>query len=88
VELSDRKKQGFSKLEIESKGIFYAVEKVKEMFGMGVYYRLNTSVKSLKTLLQNLTDNPKVKLFLYTTLNLKVAEAILERLHLLNFFHV
>ncbi len=88
VELSDRKKQGFSKLEIETKGLFYAVEKVKEMFGMGVYYRLNTSVKGLKTLLQTLSDNPKVKLFLYTTLNLKIAEAVLERLHLLNFFHV
>lgn len=88
VELSDRKKQGFSKLDVESKGLFYAVEKVKEMFGMGVYYRLNTSVKNMKTLLQSLADNPKVKLFLYTTLNLKVAEVILERLHLINFFHV
>lgn len=55
---------------------------------MGVYYRLNTSIKNVKNLLQTLTDNPKVKLFLYTTLNLKVAQLILERLHLINFFHL
>jgi uncharacterized membrane protein len=88
VEVSDRKKPGFSKLDVESNGLFYAVEKVKEMFGMGVYYRLNTSVKNMKTLLQSLADNPQVKLFLYTTLNLKIAEVILERLHLINYFHV
>ena len=66
----------------------YAVEKVKEMFGMGVYYRLKTSIKNVKNLLQTLNDNPKVKLFLYTTLDLKVAQLILERLHLINFFRV
>lgn len=86
VELSDRKKQGFSKVDIETKGLLYAVEKVKEMFGMGVYFRLKTSIKNMRTLLQSLADNPKVKLFLYTTLNLKIAEVILERLHLSNFF--
>lgn len=57
------------------------------MFGMGVYYRLKTSVKNMRHLLQSLSENPKIKLFLYTTLNLKIAEAMLERLHLLNFFH-
>lgn len=62
---------------METNGLFYAVEKVKEMFGMGVYYRLNTSVRNLKNLLRTLADNPKVKLFLYTTLNLKVAEVVL-----------
>jgi hypothetical protein len=87
VELSDRKKQGFSRVDVETKGLFYAVEKVKEMFGMGVYYRIKTSIKNMKNILQSLADNPKIKLFLYTSLNLKIAEAILDRLHLSNFFN-
>jgi hypothetical protein len=58
------------------------------MFGIGVYYKAKTSIKNMKVLLQSLADNPKVKLFLYTTLNIKVAEMILEKLFLLNFFNV
>lgn len=40
----------------------------------------------MKNIMQLLADNPKVKLFLYTTLNLKIAEYILEKLCLSNFF--
>lgn len=87
LELSDRKKQGFSRVDVVSTGLFYAVDKVKEMFGMGVYYRLKTSVKNMRNILHSLSENPKIKLFLYTTLNLKIAEVLLERLQLLNFFH-
>ena len=88
VELSDRKKQGFSRLEIETTGLHYAYEKMKEMFGMGVFYKAKMSVKNIRSILQSLADNPKVKLFLYTTLDLKVAQLILEKLCLLNFFGV
>lgn len=88
VELSDRKKQGFSRLEIETTGLHYAYEKMKEMFGMGVFYKAKMSIKNIRNILQSLADNPKVKLFLYTTLDLKVAQLILEKLCLLNFFGV
>ena len=40
---------------------------------MGVFYKPKTSVKNMKGVLQSLADNPKVKLFLYTTLSLEVA---------------
>lgn len=56
------------------------------MLGMGVYFKAKTSVKSMRAALQSLADNPRVRLFLYTTLDLRVAEKILQSLCLLSFF--
>lgn len=71
--MSERKKPGFSKINIQPQGIYVLIEKLKEMLGIGLFYKIKTSVKNIKTLIQTLNENPKVTLFLYTTLNLKVA---------------
>lgn len=86
VEVSDRKKPGFHRVELETKGFKFALERVKQMFGMGIFYRAKTSLKSMKIMLQTLTENPKVKLFLYTTLELPAAEFIMEKLCISSFF--
>lgn len=56
--------------------------KVKELFGVGLYYKPKASTRKIKSLLQVLLDNPKVDLYLYTRLNAETAEWLLDKLHL------
>lgn len=60
--------------------------KVKELFGIGLYYKPRASTRKIKSLLQVLADNPKVDLYLYTRLNAEIAEWLLNKLHLSVFF--
>jgi hypothetical protein len=64
----------------------HLLSKVKELFGVGLYYQPKASTRKLKSLLQVLLDNPKVDLYLYTRLNAEIAEWLLEKLHLSSFF--
>ncbi len=69
MDISSRKIEYYSKIELKNTGVAHLVAKVKELFGIGVYYRPKTSLKSMRTLLQLLQSNPKIELYLYTHLS-------------------
>jgi hypothetical protein len=43
-------------------------------------------IKNMRALIQSLYDNPKIELFLYTSLSLPAAELLLEQLCLNSYF--
>lgn len=86
VDISTSKLDHFFKVKLPTTGIPHLLSKVKELFGIGLYYKPRTSIRKMKALLQVLADNPKVDLYLYTRLSGETAEWLLDRLHLSVFF--
>lgn len=74
VNISYNKKHGFTKVEMNNTGIARLIQKVLEMFGIGVYFKPKVSFRVMRGYLQTLKENPKVELFLYTALQLSIAE--------------
>jgi hypothetical protein len=60
--------------------------KVQEFLGIGLYFRPKMFQRNIRILLQSLADNPKIQLFLYTTLPLPAADDLLTKLCLNHFF--
>jgi len=71
---------------MEATGLAHTILKVKEFFGIGLYFRPKTLKKNMRILLQSLADNPKIQLFLYTSLPLPAADDLLTKLCLNHFF--
>ena len=69
MDISSRKIEYYSNIDLKNTGVAHLVAKVKELLGIGVYYRPKTSLKSMRTLLQLLQSNPKIELYLYTHLS-------------------
>jgi hypothetical protein len=54
VTMSDCKRPGFHKINVRCGGFSHLLVKIKELFGIGVYYKPKTSVRNLKAFLQPL----------------------------------
>lgn len=86
VDISSHKQEGYSKVHIEHEGVDKLVGRVKDVLGMGVYFRPKASIRTMKTLLHKLISQSRVELYLYTRLNLATADAILSELGLERHF--
>jgi hypothetical protein len=86
VDVSCCKREDYSKVDLGQVGVRGLIDKIKESFGVGVYYKPKSSVKTLKIMLQSLSSNPKIDLYLYTHLSLPISQYILDNLCLARFF--